>query len=449
MTLLSGEPRAGTDAPLAPSVVADAYEDLRAAVLTEVSRRGVDLSDHPAVRALAGEVVTGYQARARAGLGGRALADPAAMAARLCRSVLDYGPLSVFFSGEMVVEELVIVGSDVAWIDAEGRWAMLDEPVTEAELRSVVDRVLASVGGAVDESNPIVQVQILDGRGRIGVVIPPVADQLNVCIRWYLPRHETLPRLVGWDTVTSEAASLLAACMLTPTGVVVSGKPSSGKTSLANAMVGFSPGHQRVICCEDTPEINPRHLAPFRWRTRRPGPDGAGEISLRDLVRTALGMRPDLIVVGEVRGAEAYELTRAGNAGCGMLTTLHANSARAGLQALVSTAVMAGANVDAAQVRAVFSSVVDLVVHLDREPLDDVRDGRVRRQVMEIAAVPPLQAAQADFTIEPVFVREHLGAPLRWTRAPLPEDLASRLDRALKPRGMSVQGILDGRDRLV
>ncbi|MFP5377394.1 MAG: hypothetical protein ACLGIO_11540, partial [Acidimicrobiia bacterium] len=144
-----------------------------------------------------------------------------------------------------------------------------------------------------------------------------------------------------------------------------------------------------------------------------------------------------------------YELTRAGNAGCGMLTTVHANSARAGLQALLSTAVMAGANVDATQVRAVFSSVVDLVVHLDREPLDGVRGGRVRRQVLEIAAVPPLQGAQADFTIEPVFVRDHLGAPLRWTGAPLPEDLATRLERALRPRGMSVQGILEGRDRLV
>lgn len=446
MTLVAGDHGAGAEAA---AVVPDAYEELRAAVLAEVSRRGVDLSDHAAVRDLAGEVVAHYQARARAGMGGRALADPAAMAARLCRSLLDFGPLSPFFSGQVVVEELVIVGGDVSWIDAEGRWAMLDEAVTEAELRSVVDRVLADAGAAVDESNPIVQVQILDGRGRMGVVIPPVADRLNVCIRWYLPRHETLPRLVAWDTLTSEASSLLAACMLTPTGVVLTGKPSSGKTSLGNAMVGASPPHQRVVCCEDTPEINPRHLAPFRWRTCRPGPDGTGGVSLRDLVRTALGMRPDLIVVGEVRGAEAYELTRAGNAGCGMLTTLHANSARAGLQALLSTAVMAGANVDAAQVRAVFSSIVDLVVHLDREPLDGVRGGRVRRQVMEIAAVPPLQGAQADFTIEPVFVRDHLGAPLCWTGAPLPEDLATRLERALRPLGMSVQGILEGRDRLV
>lgn len=451
MTLISGEGRVAAEVPSAPAAAAvpDAYEDLRGQVLAEVSRRGVDLADHSAVRALVGDLVAAYQVRAHTGVGGRALADSGAMCDRLCRSLLGYGSLSRFFDGADVVEELVIVGGDVAYIDREGRWAMLDEPVTEAELRSVIDRVLASVGAAVDESTPMVQAQILGGQGRIGVVIPPVADQLNACVRWYLPRHETLAKLVGWDALSPEAASLLAACMLTPTGMVVTGKPSSGKTSLANAVVRAAPEHLRVICCEDTPEINPRHLSPFRWRTRRAGPEGSGEVGLRDLVRMALGMRPDLIVVGEVRGVEAYELTRAGNAGCGMLTTLHANSARAGLQALLSTAVMAGANVDSAQVRAVFSSVVDLVVHLDREPLDDVRAGRVRRQVMEIAAVPPLQAAEGDFTIEPVFVREHLGAPLRWTGAPLPDELVVRLDRALRPRGLSVQGILEGRDVLV
>ncbi|MGH9163969.1 MAG: ATPase, T2SS/T4P/T4SS family, partial [Acidimicrobiales bacterium] len=409
-TAANGSATGTRPAQPAPTAVPDAYEELRAAALGEVSHRGVDLSDGPAVASMVGALVDAYQARAQAGLGGRALADPTAMKARLRRALVGHGPLGRFLSGEQVVEEVVIVGGDVAYIDADGRWVMLDEAVTEAEMRSVIDRLLAGVGASVDAANPMVQTQILDGAGRIGVVIPPIADRLNACLRWNLPRHETLAKLVGWETLPSEAASLLAACMLTPTGLVFTGKPSSGKTSLANAAVRACPDTLRVICCEDTPEIDPAHLSPFRWRTRRPGPDDTGEVTLRDLVRMALGMRPDLIVVGEVRGAEAYELTRAGNAGCGLVTTVHANSARAGLQALMSTAVMAGQNVDSAQVRAVFCSIVDLVVHLDREPLDDVKAGRVRRQVMEMAAVPPLQGAEADFTIEPLFVRDHLGA---------------------------------------
>jgi hypothetical protein len=134
-----------------------------------------------------------------------------------------------------------------------------------------------------------------------------------------------------------------------------------------------------------------------------------------------------------------------------MVTTLHANSARAGLQALMSTAVMAGQNVDAAQVRTAFCSIVDLVVHLEREPLVPTSGGRRRtlRQVMEIAAVPPLQGSDTDFTVEPIFVREELGAPLRWTGAPLPDDLRVRLDRALRPLGASAQGILEGREHVL
>ncbi len=429
----------------------DAFEELRAEVLAAIQDRRLDATSSPAVDAAVHELIQGYQARARSGLGGRPLADPGRMVHRLRESVLEFGPLTRFITGPDVVEEVLIVGGDVLYIDGEGRLAMLDEPIAEAEMRTIVERLLATAGASVDESNPMVQVQILDGQARLGVVVPPVADQLNASLRRYVMRHETLELLIAWDALTPPAASLMAASTYTRTGVVLTGPPSSGKTSLGNAILRAAPETLRVICCEDTPEVNPEHLSPFRWRTRRTGPDGASAITLRDLVRFALGMRADLILLGELRGAEAYELTRAGNAGCGLLTTLHANSARAGLQALISTAVMAGQNVDAAQVRSVFTTIIDLVVHLEREPLALTRagQGRVRRQVMEIAAVPPLQGSESDFAVEPIFVREELGAPLRWTGAPLPDELRTRLDRALRPRGVSVQRILEGKDSLV
>lgn len=430
---------------------ADAYEQLRQELLAEIQRQSGDASEPGAVEALATVVVNDYQAKARSGFGGRALANPSDVVARLCRSVLAWGPLTPLFTGEVVFEELFIHGSDVSWIDGEGRLVGLDEPVSEAELRSIVERLLATAGVAVDESRPIVQAQVLGGKARLGVVIPPVADALDATMRWYVLRRETLDMLVGWDSLTPTAASLLAACTRTPTGVVLTGQPGSGKTSLVNAVLRAAPAALRVVCCEDTPEVQTDHLNASRWRTRPPAPDGGGEVALRDLVKMALGMRPDMIVVGEVRSAEAYELTRAGNAGCGLLTTLHANSARQGLQALVSTAIMAGQNVPADQVRAVFASVFDLVVHTAREPVElkEAGDGRIRRQVMEIVALPPLAGADVDFAVEPIFTRDEFGAPLRWTGAPLPDDLRVRLDRALRPQGITVQGILEGRETLV
>jgi pilus assembly protein CpaF len=190
------------------------------------------------------------------------------------------------------------------------------------------------------------------------------------------------------------------------------------------------------------------HLHGARWRTRPAGPDGTGAVTLRDLVRVALGMRPDLIVVGETRGEEAYELTRAGNAGCGLVSTIHANNARQGLNALVSTAVMAGPNVAPDQVRSVFASVVDLVVHTARQPEAASERRMTRRQVMEIVAIPPLQGREHDFTVEPIFQREDFGQPLRWTGSPLPADLEARLDRVLRVHGLRAADLLDGSGRL-
>jgi pilus assembly protein CpaF len=238
----------------------------------------------------------------------------------------------------------------------------------------------------------------------------------------------------------------LTALLRTPTGVIVTGQPSAGKTTLVNAMLRAAPQDLRVIACEETPELSVEHLGAARWRTRPESPDGAGRVSLRDLVRLSLGMRPDLIVLGELRGDESYELTRAGNAGCGMLSTIHANGARQGLQALVSTAAMAGPNVQIEQVRHVLSSVVDVVVHVAKEPSAARGDGTGgRRQVMEIVAVPPLQGAEIEFTVEPLFVRDDFGSPLRWTGSRLPVDLEQRVDRALRPLGTTSQSILDGK----
>lgn len=427
----------------------DVYESLRFTVLDELRVRGLDSSDTQGVAELIRSIVGRYQTEANSGFGAMPLHDPAAMIDRLVRSVLQHGPLTPFLDGTIDYEELIIHGDEVSYIDDTGRLVAYGDPVSEHEVSHVVSKLLASVGASIDESRPMVQAQILDGQARLGVVAPPVADRIDVTIRRYRTKRETFAELVGWDAISPAAASLLAASMKTPTGVIITGQPGSGKTTLVNALLRSAPPTLRVIACEDTPELSVGHLSAARWRTRPAGPDGSGGVTLRDLVRVSLGMRPELLVLGEVRGGEAFELTRAGNAGCGMLSTIHANGARQGLGALVSTAVMAGPNVQASQVRSVFSSVIDLVVHTAKEPTT-ATDGRGgRRQIMEIVAIPPMQGAEDDFTVEPIFVRDDIGSPLQWTGAPLPTELERRLRRVLAPLGITVTDLLEGTRTLV
>ncbi len=422
---------------------ADTYEQLRLAVLDELGGLGTELDDDEEVAATVRRLVDAYQASCADSAAPR-LARPDHMAERLRRSVLAFGPLTPFVDGSVRYEELMIHGTEVTWIDDEGRLRSLDEPVSESEVAHVVGKLLAESGQAVDESRPIVQAQVLDGTARLGVVVPPIADAIDVTLRRYLLRRETLDQLVAHDMLSDAAAGLLMAMLRTPTGVLVTGPPGSGKTTLLNAMLRAAPPPLRVIACEDTPELSLGHLTGARWRTRAAGPDGRNEIDLRALVRMALGMRPDLIVVGEVRGAEAYELTRAGNAGSGLLSTVHANGAREGLQALQSTAVMAGANVSDRQVRSVFSNIIDLVVHVSREPASVSGEGSPRRQVMEISAVQPLLARADDFLVEPIFQRAEFGGPLRWTGNPLPVGLGHRLELVVRSIGVSVTELLEG-----
>ena len=220
--------------------------------------------------------------------------------------------------------------------------------------------------------------------------------------------------------------------------LLVSGPPGAGKTSLLGALLRAVPGDRCIRCCEEIRELTVPLSHGAYYETRPPGLDGGAEISLRDLVKFVLAMRPDLIVVGEVRGAEAFELTRAANAGCGMACTIHANHARAALDALVHAAVMAGENVTEQALRAVFAAGVDLVVHCELRQAGD-SDRAARRRVSEIIAVVP--SLHGGFSTEPVYRRDHFDAPLEWTGF-LPAS-AERLDADLP--GMTLRDLASGR----
>lgn len=403
----------------------DAYEEIRKRVVALVEERGLDVERHrTAARDLVAAAVDEYQREAHVGRG-RALADPAGMVDRVLRSVAEYGPLTELLA-RSDLEEVFIEGSRVSFIDGSGRLRALDQPTSERENRQVVDRLLADSDRRLDASSPLVQARVLDDTARLTAVIPPVSDRLSATIRRYALRRETLETMVERSALSSAAARFLWAAMQATTSIVVSGPPGAGKTSLLSALMHAVPSGHCVRCCEEVRELHVPLVHGSYYEARPAALDGSGEISLRQLVKLVLAMRPDRIVVGEVRGSESYELTRAINAGCGFAATVHANSAADALDALVNAALMAGENVTEPVVRKVFTSALDFVVHLDR---DTGGDGPIRRRVMEILAVMP--ALRDDFSTQPIFARAHMGAPLEWTGALPPEAVVDRIERSL------------------
>lgn len=415
----------------------DAYESLRREALERLDGTGLDpRNEAAAVRDLLEATVRDYQQRAHLG-DGRSLADPKATVDRLIRSVTGRNPLRDLIERDDV-EEIFVEGEKVTFLEAGGILRSSPVPTSEAENRLTIEQLIAETDRRLDTSNPIAQARILDGKARLTVVIPPVGDRLSATIRRYALRRQTLESLVDLDSISGPAASFLTYAMRAGASVLVSGPPGAGKTSFLSALISAVPVEHCIRACEEVRELYVPLVHGSYYEARPPSLDGSGEISLRDLVKVTLAMRPDLIVVGEVRGAEAFELTRAVNAGCGLACTIHANSAADALEALVNAALMAGENVPERAVRKVFSSSIDFVVHLDKRT--DVSRGVIQRQTMEILALMP--ALHDDFTSEPLFVRDRVGAPMTWTGAMPPDHLVVRIESHL-PRGTGLVTVLE------
>ncbi len=417
-----------------------AYEEIRRRSVELVEEKKLDpVRDRELTRQIVTSAVDDYQRRAHLGQA-RALRDPGEMVDRVMRAIVDFGPMTELFT-QPDVEEIFIEGSRVSYIDGTGSLRALTTPTTETENRQVVSRLLAESDRHLDTSSPIVQARVLGDSARLTAVINPVADQLSATIRKYALRRQTLQSLVELGAMTPAAAGFLWALMQTSLSILVSGQPGAGKTSLLSALMSASPPSYCLRCCEEVRELHVPIVHGSYYEARPPSLDGTGEISLRDLVKVVLAMRPDRIIVGEVRGAEAFELTRAVNAGCGFACTVHANSARDALSAIVNAALMAGENVQEGIVRKVFASSIHFVVHLGRDSVGD-NDGGLRRQVMEILALVP--SLTDDFSTQPVFAREALGKPLEWTGALPPDHITKIIDASL-PGELTLRAIAEGR----
>jgi len=308
-------------------------------------------------------------------------ADRAELGARILRDTVGLGPLEELLA-DPAVEEVMVNGPDRVYVERGGRIeAAAVAFADEEDLRNAIERILAPLGRRIDELSPMVDARLADG-SRVNAVIPPLAvDGPALSIRRF-GAHRPGPReLVELGTLDRPQLGVLERAVAERRSILVSGGTGAGKTTLLNAISGFIDAGERVVTIEDAAELRLRGDHVVRLESRPAGIEGAGEVTIRDLLRNALRMRPDRIVVGEVRGAEALDLLTALNTGHrGALSTVHANSAEDALARLGTLALMAGLGLPHATIAEQVRRGIDLVVQLERQS-----DGR--RRVVEIAEV--------------------------------------------------------------
>jgi pilus assembly protein CpaF len=296
--------------------------------------------------------------------------------------VVGLGPIE-FLLKDPEVTEVMVNGPDDVYVERKGRLERVADGLFEGEeaVLHVIERIVAPLGLRVDESSPWVDARLSDG-SRVHAIIPPLSlcgPALN--IRKFSPVPFTPQDLVDRGTLGPRMLAFLAACIRGRANVVVSGGTSSGKTTLLGVLSTFIPEGERVVTIEDAAEIRLAKPHVVSLEARTPNVEGKGEVTVRDLVRNALRMRPDRIVVGEVRGGEALDMLQAMNTGHdGSISTAHANSSRHLLWRLETMALMSDVDLPVAHVREQVASAIDVVVHMAR-----LRDGR--RVVFEITAV--------------------------------------------------------------
>jgi pilus assembly protein CpaF len=280
------------------------------------------------------------------------------------------------------VDEVLVNGPEQVWVERRGRLQRAPTRFADAEaLRDACARLVASAGRRIDDASPMVDARLADG-SRLNIVLPPVApDGPLLSLRRFAPQAFTLEQLVERGSLDGELAELLARCVGARLDIVISGGTSTGKTSLLGALAGLADATERIVTVEDSAELRIDRPHVVRLEARPPSLEGTGAVTIRELVRNALRMRPDRLIVGEVRGGEALDLLQAMNTGHdGSLTTVHANSPSGALRRLEMLAMLGGVELPHVVVREQVASAIDVVVQLRR-----MGDGR--RRVSAVHAV--------------------------------------------------------------
>jgi pilus assembly protein CpaF len=310
--------------------------------------------------------------------------DRVRVASEILDDILGHGPLEPYLR-DPDVSEIMVNGYDQMYVERAGRLYAVDAGFTdEAHLRRTIDKIVARVGRRVDEASPMVDARLPDG-SRVNAVVPPVAmDGSLLTIRKFAADPFSTDDLIAFGTITSPVAALLRACVQGRLNVVISGGTGSGKTTTLNVLSSFVPADERIVTIEDAAELQLRQAHVLRLESRPQNLEGRGEIAIRDLVRNTLRMRPDRIIVGEVRDGAALDMLQAMNTGHeGSITTVHANSPRDALSRLETMVLMAGVELPERAIREQMASAVDLIIHQSR-----LKDGTRRiTHITEVAGM--------------------------------------------------------------
>jgi pilus assembly protein CpaF len=315
--------------------------------------------------------------------------------------ILGLGPLEPLLA-DHTISDILVNGPDQIYVERRGK--LEKAPIRfddERHLMTIIDRIVSRVGRRIDESSPMVDARLKDG-SRVNAIIPPLAiDGPMMSIRRFAVDRLTAQRLIELGELTPAMERVLKAVVQARLNIMISGGTGSGKTTLLNVLSGFIPSDERIVTIEDSAELQLQQPHVVRLETRPPNIEGKGSVTQRDLVRNSLRMRPDRIVLGEIRAGEALDMLQAMNTGHdGSLTTVHANTARDGLTRIESMVAMSGVNLPTRPLRAQIASALDVVIQLER-----MEDG-IRR----IVSVEEVQGLEGDvITMSPVFRFEREG----------------------------------------
>ena len=326
-------------------------------------------------------------------------ADRNRLTQEISDDILGYGPIEPFLR-DVAVSEVMVNGPDSIWLERDGKLVKANATFSdEAHIRRTIDKIVSRIGRRVDESSPMVDARLPDG-SRVNAVIPPLAiDGSTLTIRKFAADPLTSDDLIAFGTLSERSVEFLDACVRGRLNIIVSGSTGAGKTTTLNVLSSFIPEDERIVTIEDAAELQLKQDHVVRLESRPANIEGRGMVTIRDLVKNSLRMRPDRIIVGEVRDASALDMLQAMNTGHdGSICTLHSNGPRDTLARMETMVLMAGMDLPVRAIREQVASAVDLIVHQTR-----FRDGSRR-----ITCLTEVERMEGDvITLQDIFVFDH------------------------------------------